>query len=374
MNVVNLRQAEQHLKGIKLKTRLAVFVTSIAVTLGALFVSPAWASTSLTGAGSSYANKFFVQCDANTSNFSVTYNPAGSGAGRTQFANGTVDFGASDAPNAITLSGSRAGGKYTYVPIVGGPIAMIYNIPGIANGDLRLDAPTIAKIFKGNITRWNDSQIVNLQSDNIRNLLPNQAIQVVYRGSSSGTTENLTDYMKQTAGTIWTTAKNGLLYTGSVTAPAGAVSATNAQDMVAKVDAVSFRFGYADLADSMGTVKRAKVKNAVGEWIAPSSASAALFLKENYGNINTTTGAVTLKFTKKVKNAYNLSLIAYMLVDKGVAANKVLPSGATAANVKDWALYLLNTCGPNSASGLGYSPISGSLLTAAQLLANSIVK
>lgn len=328
----------------------------------------------MTGAGSSYANKFFVQCDANTSSYTVTYSPAGSGAGRTQFANGTVDFGASDAPNAVTLSGSRAGGKYTYVPIVGGPIALLYNIPGIANGDLRLDAPTIAKIFKGTITRWNDSQIVNLQSDSIRASLPNQPIQIVYRGSSSGTTENLTDYMKQTAGSVWTTAKNGLLYTGSVTAPAGAVSATNSADMVSKVDSVSYRFGYADLADAMGTVHRAKVKNANGEWVMPTSASAATFLKENYSTLNLTTGAVTLNYNKKIKGAYNLSLIAYMLVDKGVAANKVLPSGATAANVRDWALYLLNTCGPNAAASLGYSPITGTLLSGARVLANSIVK
>lgn len=357
-----------------MKNRLTVLLTSVVITVGALLAPPAWASTSLTGAGSSYANKFMVECDANTSSYSVAYNPAGSGAGRTQFGNGTVDFGASDAANPITLSGSRAGGKYTYIPVVGGPVALLYNVPGLANGDLRLDAATVANIFKGNITKWNDSRILALQSDKIRTKLPNASIQVVFRGSSSGTTENLTDYMKQTAGSIWTTAKNGLLYTGSVTAPAGAVSATNAQDMVAKVDAVTLRFGYADLADAMGTVNRAQLKNANGEWVMPTSASASLFLKQNFSNVNTSTGAVTLNFNTKVKGGYNLSLIAYMIVDKGVSATKVLPSGATAANVRDWTLYLLNTCGPNRASSLGYSPITGNLLSVARVLANSIVK
>jgi len=356
----------------EMRKRLIVLFASIAITIGAIFASPAWASSSLTGAGSSYANKFMVECDASTSSFSVAYNSVGSGAGRTQFANGTVDFGASDAANAITLSGSRAGGKYTYIPIVGGPIALLYNIPGLGNGDLRLDASTVANIFKGNITKWNDSRIVSLQSDKIGAKLPNADIQVVYRGSSSGTTENLTDYMKQTAGSIWTTSKNGLLYTGSVTAPAGAVSAVNAQDLVAKVDAVTLRFGYADLADSMGTVNRAQLRNANGQWQMPTSAAASLFLKENYKNVNTSTGAVTLNYTLKIKNAYQLSLITYVIVDKGVSASKVLPSGATAADVKAWTLYLLNTCGPNNASGIGYSAISGNLLSLARTLANSI--
>lgn len=346
----------------------------MAVIVGALFAPPAWASSSLTGAGSSYANKFMVECDANTSSFSVAYNSVGSGAGRTQFANGTVDFGASDAANAITLSGSRTGGQYTYIPVVGGPIALLYNVPGLANGELRLDATTIANIFRGNITKWNDSRILALQRDNIASKLPNANIQVVFRGSSSGTTENLTDYMRQTAGSVWTTAKNGLLYTGSVTAPAGAVSATNAQDLVNKVDSVSLRFGYADLADAMGTVNRAQLRNQNGEWVMPTSASASLFLRENFKNVNPSTGAVTLNYTTRIKGAYQLSLLTYLITDKGVAASRVLPSGATAATVKAWTLYLLNTCGPNRAANLGYSPITGNLLSVARALANTITR
>lgn len=351
----------------------------MSLAVGVLFAAPAWADVTLTGAGSSYANKFMVGCDARTTDFTINYASVGSGAGRTQFGNGTVDFGASDAANPITLSGSRAGGRFTYVPVVGGPIAVIVNVGKIKSGELRLDAATIANIFKGNITKWNAKAIKKLQTKKVAKKLPNQNIQVVYRATSSGTSENFTDYMNQTAPSIWTAVKNGLIYSDAgVPAPAGAVGAANAQDLGAKVREAKGRIGYADLADTVDTsgkvlIPVAKVKNADGKWISPTSQTAAKFLETFFEDeFDPKTGKVTLSFTKKVKGGYNLSLLTYLIVDKGVAADKTLASGSKAADVENWAKYLLRTCGPQFAESLGYSPITGNLRTAALALVAQI--
>jgi phosphate transport system substrate-binding protein len=360
------------MKGNDMKSRLVAIISTLSLGVGVLFAAPAWANATLTGAGSSYANKFMVGCDARTTDFTINYASVGSGAGRTQFGNGTVDFGASDAANPITLSGSRAGGKFTYVPVVGGPIAVLVNVGKIKSGELRLDAATIANIFKGNITKWNAKAIKKLQTAKIAAKLPNQSIQVVYRATSSGTSENFTDYMNQTAGSIWTSPRNGLIYSDAgIKAPAGSIGASNAQDLGTKVSLAKGRIGYADLADSVDSkgnpiIPVAKVKNANGKWVLPTSVSASKFLETFFDDeFDPKTGKVTLNFNKKVKGGYNLSLLAYAIVDKGVDANKVLASGATAIDVENWVKYLLKTCGPNYAAGLGYSPISGNLKTAA---------
>jgi phosphate transport system substrate-binding protein len=357
-----------------MKSRLTAVIAALSLVAAAAVAAPAFANTSLTGAGSSYANKFMVGCDAKSTDFTVNYASVGSGSGRTQFAAGTVDFGASDSASAITLSGSRAGGKYTYIPVVGGPIAMLYNLKSakIKNGELRLTPAVIAGIFKGTIKKWNAKQIKSLQTPAVAKKLPNLSIQVVYRGTSSGTSENFTNYLNQTAPAAWPHAKNGLIYTeGSATAPGGAVSTANAQEMVTQLKLANGRIGYSDLSDAVSSkgvslVAAAQVKNASNQWILPSSESASKFLETFYEDeFNAKTGAVSLSFTKKVKGAYNLSLLTYVIADKGT-------DSASADKTEAWVRYLLRTCGPLHAKSLGYSPISGNLKTAALSLAANI--
>ncbi|MEY3408168.1 MAG: hypothetical protein RL038_1229 [Actinomycetota bacterium] len=359
-----------------MKSRLTAAIAALGIIVSAAIAAPAFADTALTGAGSSYANKFMVGCDAKTTDFTINYASVGSGSGRSQFAAGTVEFGASDAANAVTLSGSRAGGKYTYIPVVGGPIAVLYNLKpaGIKNGQLRLTPEVVARIFKGEITKWNATPIKSLQTKAIKAKLPNQPIQVAYRATSSGTSENFTNYLNQTASSVWTFAKNGLIYgDGSAAAPAGAIGAANAQDLTAQVKSTAYRIGYADLSDAVtstgkSVVAVAQVRNANGEWVLPSSEAASKFLSTFYTSaFNAKTGAVTLNFNKKVKGGYNMSLLTYLMADKGSGS-------AAAAKTELWAKYLLNVCGPKHAKSLGYSPISGNLKTAALALASNITE
>ena len=357
--------------------RLLTTVISIGVAVTAIHAAPAYAAEAkLKGAGSSYANKFIVKCATQDANTSVSYNPAGSGAGRTAFSNGTVDFGASDAASSIsTWSGARSTynssyAKWRYIPVVGGPIAMLYNVPGISSGQLKLDSDTIANIMSGKITKWNDAKIVALQDSSVKSKLPNKAIRVVYRSSSSGTSDNFTDYLRQTSPKIWTKPKNGTIASGNPAGrmPGGSIGAANAQALGSSVKKTSYSIGYADFADAKSSsVAFAKVKNPYGDWVAPSSSASSKFLEtfNTSSGINSTSGAMTLKFTKKISGAYNMSLIAYAIVDKDATTAK---SGA----VEDFVLYMLNTCGPNQAEGLGYTAISGALKTKAVTMANAI--
>lgn len=365
-----------------MRKRLLASTVAAGLAFGALLASPAFAAeTNLKGAGSSFANKFITQCAVLNTDYSISYNPAGSGTGRSAFANASIAFGASDAASSIASgwSGARssytsANTKWTYIPVVGGPIGMLYNLPGVSSGALRLDAATIAKIFSGKITKWNDNAIKALQTTAVKSKLPNAPIRVVYRSANSGTSENLTNYLRQNAPTIWTRTKNGTIASGNPAGrmPAGSIGAANSQALVTSVKAMKYTIGYADLSDAVDAAGKpkvavAQVKNPNGEWVAPSSAASSKFLEAFYSRkyFNSVSGAVNLDFTAKIPGAYNLSLLTYAIADKGADT-------VTAGHVENFVKYLINECGPDNAAKLGYAPITGSLKTNALTLANAI--
>jgi phosphate transport system substrate-binding protein len=133
----------------------------------------------------------------------VNYDPQGSGAGRTSFISGAADFAGSDAALkdaelAGTFAKCATGTKAIDLPVYISPIAIAYNVSGLTT--LKLDANTIAGIFKGTIKKWNDPAIVAL---NAGVTLPTAAITVVHRSDDSGTTQNFTDYLATNAPTVW---------------------------------------------------------------------------------------------------------------------------------------------------------------------------
>ena len=141
-----------------------------------------------------------------TSNSGVTinYDPQGSGAGRTAFEGGGAQFAGSDAALSSdelggTFGACASGGKGIDIPVYVSPIALVYNVAGVK--DLQLDGPTLAGIFSGKITTWNDKAIAGLNKDA---KLPSTKITPIYRADKSGTTNNFTDFLHQTAGSTWT--------------------------------------------------------------------------------------------------------------------------------------------------------------------------
>lgn len=130
----------------------------------------------------------------------LNYTPNGSGAGIADFLAGETDFGASDTPLSAEqreLARERCGGAEPWnLPIVFGPLAITYNLHDV--DVLVLDAPTIAKIFNGSITRWDDPALVALNGP-----LPAQDIHVVYRSDLSGSTDNFQSYLQAASGGAW---------------------------------------------------------------------------------------------------------------------------------------------------------------------------
>jgi len=134
----------------------------------------------------------------------VNYDPQGSGAGRKSFISGAADFAGSDAALkteelASDFAGCAAGSKGIDLPVYISPIAIAYNVDGVK--DLKLDADTIAGIFSGKITTWDDAKI---KAQNSGATLPSAPITVVHRSDDSGTTQNFTEYLAANAADVWT--------------------------------------------------------------------------------------------------------------------------------------------------------------------------
>lgn len=133
----------------------------------------------------------------------LSYNPTGSGAGVTQFIAGQVDFAGSDSPlskDQPDQAAKRCSGNPAWnLPMVFGPVALAYNVPGADK--LALTSDVIAKIFTGAITNWNDPAIA---ASNSGKTLPDQKITPIYRSDSSGTTDNFQKYLTAAAPQSWT--------------------------------------------------------------------------------------------------------------------------------------------------------------------------
>jgi len=134
---------------------------------------------------------------------SVAYSPTGSGAGREQFIAGHVDFAGTDsplAPDQIRPAANRCNGNPAWhLPLVFGPVALVYTMPGVHT--LTVNGDALAKIFSGTITNWNDPILAALNGGVA---LPNKKIVPIYRSDSSGTTDNLQKYLTASAPRSWT--------------------------------------------------------------------------------------------------------------------------------------------------------------------------
>ncbi len=173
---------------------------------GDIVGTPACAGGSLTGAGSTFqqnmqqqwSKDFATKC----SGAQVNYQGVGSGAGIEQFGSGTVDFAGSDVtmkPAEQAKADATCGSPALQLPITAGGVAIIYNVKGVK--DLKLSAQTLAGIFDGKVTKWNDAAIT---AENPGTTLPSTPITVFHRSDGSGTTQVFSTFEKAVAGADWT--------------------------------------------------------------------------------------------------------------------------------------------------------------------------
>jgi ABC-type phosphate transport system substrate-binding protein len=160
-------------------------------------------TATLNGSGSTFQKTFDqVVIEAfgkSNSGVTVNYAGGGSGKGKTDLQTKTVDFAGTDSLVKPEDLSKYQGGAILYFPLVAAPITMSYNLSGVDK--LQLSAATIAKIFSGQITKWNDAAVA---TDNPGVTLPDTGITVVHRADASGTTSNFTKYLTLAAPEAWT--------------------------------------------------------------------------------------------------------------------------------------------------------------------------
>ena len=267
---------------------------------------------------------------------------------------GTTDFAGSDSAlddEELAAAQERcAGGEIFELPNYVSPIAVLYNLEGV--DELNLSPATIAGIFTGEITTWNDPAIAE---DNPDAELPETAITPVHRADDSGTTENFLDYLFQAAPDVWTAEPDG------VWPLEGGEAANQTSGMVDVVGNVDGAIGYAD-ASRAGELGVANV--AVGEeYVAPSPEAASAIVEnseavEGRGEYDF---AIELNRATEGSGEYPIVLVSYHI---GCIQ---YDDEETAANVRAFMEYVISEEGQDAAAeNAGSAPISDSLREQAQ--------
>ncbi|WP_127819035.1 phosphate ABC transporter substrate-binding protein PstS [Microbacterium sp. CPCC 204701] len=295
----------------------------------------------------------------------ITYDPAGSGAGRESFQAGAFPFAGSDraftveeieeGPFDACVEGSGIVELPTYIS----PIAVIFNVEGVDS--LNLDAATMAGLFAGTITNWNDPAIAALNPDAT---LPDLAVTPVHRADDSGTTENFTDYLFQAAPDVWTSEPDGVWPLASGEAAQGT------SGVVSAVAGGNGTIGYADASRAAEEgLSTAAVK--VGEEFVEYSPEAAAAIvdaspfEEGRGEADL---AIELQRTSTEAGVYPIVLISYMIACQEYVDASVAPI------VKGYLEYVASPDGQDAAAeAAGSAPISDTLRAQVDAAIDTIV-
>ncbi|HZQ89787.1 MAG TPA: phosphate ABC transporter substrate-binding protein PstS [Gaiellaceae bacterium] len=284
---------------------------AVALATAATMVSAAGAkrTTTLNGAGSSLiapAVAVWAPAYAKASGTEINYSAVGSGAGIAAITAKTVDFGASDAP--LTDSQASACADCVQIPWALSATVPTYNVPGLHSGQLKLDGPTLAKIFLGQIKTWDDPAIKKL---NPGTSLPNLAITTVHRSDGSGDTYAFTDYLSHVSAQWASQVGNST----SVSWPGGVGGAKNA-GVAAVIASTPGSIGYISVAYVVQNhLDWARMKNAAGNYVlasAPDIEAAAQVVKSVPADNKLS--IVDPPASPKYKNAWPLSTFTYVIV------------------------------------------------------------
>lgn len=219
----------------------------------------------LTGAGSTFAYPLYSKWASDyaaKTGVKINYQSTGSGGGIRQLSEQTVDFGGSDAPMTDAEIAKAKGGSLLHVPTALGADVITYNLPTV-KVPLNMTGDVIARIFLGQIAKWNDRAITSL---NPSVALPAQDILVVHRSDGSGTTYVFTDYLTAVS-PVWA---KGPGRGKEVPWPVGLGGKGN-EGVTGQVKQAPGAIGYVELAYARkNELPVAAVRNAAGNFIAPS--------------------------------------------------------------------------------------------------------
>jgi phosphate transport system substrate-binding protein len=326
-------------------------------------------SGTIAGAGSSAQEAAQEAWKANfesaNSDATVSYDPIGSGGGRDQFiAGGATAFAGSDSPfdsdelPKATQRCQSGGGDLVQIPNYISPIAIIYNLSGVDS--LQLSPDVTAKIFRGEITKWNDPAIA---ADNPGADLPDTDITAVHRSDESGTTANFTDYLHEAAGNVWTDEPDSSwpLQSGE--------SGAQTSGMVQAVKAGDGAIGYADASQAQDLgVAKVKVGNT---YVAPSAEGAAADFEQSQKDPELSQGqnvfAYKVERTPTDPSHYPVLLVSYLM-----GCTKYDSADTTNA-VKAYFNYIISSDGQQAAAqNAGSAPLPPGIVKEDQTAVDAI--
>ncbi|MFZ0899659.1 MAG: phosphate ABC transporter substrate-binding protein PstS [Candidatus Sulfotelmatobacter sp.] len=317
----------------------------------ALLALPAVAQTTLNGAGATFPypmySKWFSEYHKLHPDVQVNYQSIGSGGGIRQVTEGTVDFGASDMPmtdGQLAEAQGKMKTKVLNLPSVLGAVVPAYNIPGVS-GEVKFTPDSLAGIFLGKITKWNDKAIT---SANPGVNFPDKDIIVVHRSDGSGTTFIWTDYLSKISGD-W---KNQVGSGTSVRWPIGLGGKGN-EGVAGSIRQLQGSIGYVELIYAVqNNIPFGSVRNAGGaflkaslEGVTAAAATAPKMPADFRVSITNAPG----------KDAYPISSFTWLLIP---AQSKDAAKGKILADFLNWMV----TDGQKMTAALSYAPLPESVV------------
>ncbi len=310
-----------------------------------VFTLPAMeAADTIDGAGATFPapiyQKWFEEFRKIHNGTQINYQPQGSGAGIRQLTEGTVDFGASDVPMTDEQISKIKKYKVLHFPTVLGGVVPTYNVQGVS-GAIKFSADTLAGIFLGSITKWNDAA---LKKDNPGVNLPDKEITVVHRSEGSGTSFVWTDYLSK----ISSTWKSKVGAGASVNWPVGLGGKGN-EGVAGLVKQTPNSIGYVELIYAVqNKMSYGEVRNAAGTFVtadfntvSEAAAGAAKNMPDDFRvSITNAPG----------KDAYPISSFTWLLIPA-----RIENAGKRAA-IKDFLKWML-TSGQQYAASMSYAPL-----------------
>ncbi|GAC1444665.1 MAG: phosphate ABC transporter substrate-binding protein PstS [Mycobacteriales bacterium] len=365
--------------------RLIALAVALVVTgtgLTGLTVSAANAASyvPISGAGSTWSQNAIDQWRRNVNQYGmkINYQGTGSSDGRNQFRNGTVDFAVSEIPFGLSDGGTTdtpPSRGYAYMPIVAGGTSFMYNlkIGGRRVTNLRLSGKNIARIFTGQVKRWNDPA---LQADNPGLQLPARAVVPVVRSDGSGTTAQFSTYLAKRYQSDW----DAYCQSAGRSTPCGTTSnfpVAAGKGFVAQSGSLGVS-GYVAQAQSEGAITYveysyalnsgfpvAKMLNTAGYYVEPTPSNVAVALLKAQINTDRSSSQYLTQildgvYTNGDSRAYPLSSYSYMIIPTKAEQTFNESKGHT---LGDFAYYFLCE-GQQQAPVLGFSPLPINLVQA----------
>jgi phosphate transport system substrate-binding protein len=327
------------------RKNLAVSAAAILSALTLLTSCNSSSSTvALNGAGSTFVypvmGRWIQDFQQSHANVRINYQSIGSGGGIQQVKSGTIDFGASDAPLSDQDMAQMT--PVIQIPESAGPVCVTYNLEGLQK-PLQLSSDTLAGIFLGKITSWQDPL---LKKDNPGENLPNSRITVIHRAESSGTTAAFTTYLASVSPEWSQQVSKGT----SVKWPTG-LGAKGSEGVTGQVKQTPGTISYVELTyATQNKLPVAAIKNQAGNYVLPSTAGTTSAIDAFKDQLAKDDRTPIANPPASATDAYPISTLTYLIIPKdGKDAQKRLA-------LKQFLIYVV-TDGQQVTSGLNYAPL-----------------